>query len=146
METLDEIINEAIKRLDKQNDSQLAKAIGVTHVTIHNWRTRRSTPDNYAIVQLAKLLGRSPMEILGIIEAEKAKSEERKEYWQDFLAGLLDTTKKSGAIVALMFASYTTGIQKVEAAPAPPNNVYYVKRRIRKLLKALGFQKSVPQP
>ena len=117
METLDEIINEAIKRLDKQNDSQLAKAIGVTHVTIHNWRTRRSTPDNYAIVQLAKLLGRSPMEILGIIEAEKAKSEERKEYWQDFLAGLLDTTRKLSAIGALTLASYTTGIPKAEAAP-----------------------------
>ena len=131
MQTIDEILNETLKKLGKTTDSELAKAIGVTKQTISNYRLKKSTPDNFAIVQIAGILNRSPLEILGIIEAEKAKTPERQEYWADFLSGLLDTTKKLSVIAALTCASYTTGITKAEAAPNAARhitqNVYYVK-------------------
>lgn len=108
MQNIDEILDAAQKAIGKDSDRQLAIAIGVTPQTISHYRKRISTPDNYAIVQLAKLLGKSPLELLGIIEAEKAKTEERKEYWSDFLNGLLDTTKKLGVIGVITYASFTT--------------------------------------
>ena len=147
MQTLDEVLNAAIKRLEKQNDSSLARAIGVTHVTVHNWRTRRSTPDNFALVQLAKILGRSPLELLGIIEGEKAKTDERKEYWQDFLAGLLETTKKLGVIGVITCASFTATTPRADAQQttlkAETGNVYYVKRLLRRALGKRLFKFAI---
>lgn len=107
MKNIDEILDAAQKAIGKESDRQLALAIGVTPQTISHYRKRISTPDNFAIVQLAKLLGRSPLEILGIIEGEKAKTDERKEYWADFLNGLPNTTKKLGVIGADTCAGFT---------------------------------------
>jgi len=84
MKDIDEILNASLKAIGKKSDRQLALAVGVTPQTISHYRKRISTPDNFAIVQLAKILGRSALEILGIIETEKAKTNKRREYWADF--------------------------------------------------------------
>lgn len=139
MKNIDEILDAAQKAIGKESDRQLALAIGVTPQTISHYRKRISTPDNFAIVQLAKLLGRSPLEILGIIEGEKAKTDERKEYWQDFLAGLLDTTKKLSAIGAVTCAGFTAttcpaDAQQMSQTSQSNSSVYYVKRLLRRAL------------
>jgi transcriptional regulator with XRE-family HTH domain len=121
MQNIDEILDAAQKAIGKDSDRQLAIAIGVTPQTISHYRKRISTPDNFAIVQLAKILGRSPLEILGIIEAEKAKTDERKEYWTDFLSGLLDTTKKLGVIAVLTYGGFTAPKAEAQTPPRTAN-------------------------
>lgn len=137
--TINELLDTTMAKIGKDSDRQLGIAIGVSAQTIHNWRIGRSTPDNFAIVQMAKILERSPLELLGLIEAEKAKTDERKEYWQDFLSGLLDTTKKLGVIAAVTCANYTTGITPTEAAPTAKTTGSPMYIMLKRLLKrALG--------
>lgn len=108
MDNTNELLDAAKRATGLESDRQLAKAIGVSPQALNSWRKGDSHPDSFAVVQIAKILNRSPLEILGIVEAGKAKTEERKEYWQDFLTGLLDTTKKLGVIGAITYASFTT--------------------------------------
>lgn len=115
MENTNELLDAARAAAGVDSDRQLAKKIGVSPQALSLWRKGESHPDSFAVVQIATILKRSPLEILGIVEAGKAKTNERKEYWQDFLAGLLDTTKKLGVIGALTFASYTTGHLKIDS-------------------------------
>lgn len=138
MESIDEILDTAKAKLGAESDNQLAMKIGVQRATISLWRHKKSTPDNFAIVQLAKILGRSPLELLGIIEGEKAKTDERKEYWQDFLAGLLDTTKKLGVIGAITCASFTATTPRADAQQTSQeiNGMYIMLKRL--LRRALG--------
>lgn len=139
MENTNDVLNAAKAATGLDSDSKLAKKIGVSPQALNQWRQGTSHPDSYAVVQLAKLLNRSPLEILGIVEAGKAKTEERKEYWQDFLSGLLDTSKKLGVIGAITCASFTATTPRADAQPTTLKaeaGMYIMLKRL--LRRALG--------
>lgn len=100
MKTLDDVLDAALKKIGKESDRQLSIALGVTASTLSNWRTRKSTPDAYGLMELQKILGIDAREILAIIEAERAKTEERRSYWEEIKAGF----SKSGTSIAVAIA------------------------------------------
>lgn len=130
MQTLNEILDRALQETGKPSDRQLALHMGVAPQTLNHWRMGRSTPDAYALMQLQSILKIDAREILAIIEAERAKTDERKSYWETIKSGF----SKSGTL-ALALALATTLI----AASLPYSNdvvnpdngnVYYVKLAI----------------
>lgn len=100
MNSLDEILNEAVKRIGKESDRQLALKMGVAVTTVSSWRTKRSTPDAYALMELQKILQIDARELLAIIEAERAKTEERRGYWEE----MKKSFSQKGTVIALAFA------------------------------------------
>lgn len=92
MDNTNDLLDAAKSATGVESDRQLAIKIGVSPQALNSWRKGNSHPDSFAVVQIAKILNRSPLEVLGIVEAGKAKTDDRKEYWTDFLAGLLDTS------------------------------------------------------
>lgn len=104
METLDDILNAAIKASGANSQADFARKIGVSHPTITNWKTGRSTPDAYALMELQKILKMDARELLAIIEAERAKDEKRREYWQDVKKSFRTTSAAALAAIALFFS------------------------------------------
>lgn len=148
MNNLEEILDKAVKAIGKDSDRQLAIYMGVAVTTVSSWRTKRSTPDAYALMELQKILGIDARELLAIIEAERAKTEERRGYWEEIKRSF----SQKGTVTALALST------ALMLAGTPPNaeasvrkiansdigNVYYVKlttllrvtqRRITDLLK-----------
>lgn len=140
MNNTNELLDAAKRATGIESDRQLAKAIGVSPQALNSWRKGDSHPDSFAVVQIAKILNRSPLEILGIVEAGKAKTEERREYWQDFLSGLLDTTKKLGVIAVLTYGGFTATKAEAQTLPRTANLTVCqcILCKIRRLAKRLA--------
>ncbi len=131
MKTLDEIINEALKAIGETADNQLAIRIGLSRQSVSQWRKKTSSPDSYALMELQKILKVDARELLAIIEAERAKTEERRGYWEEIKKGF----SKKGTVTALALAAAlmlagtppkaSASVSKLGVADI--GNVYYVK-------------------
>ena len=77
-----EWLEEAKKKLKIESDYKLAKIIGIGNAAIANIRKRESGLDNYAASRLEDILELEPMTIIIDMEIQKAKSEEKKKYWE----------------------------------------------------------------
>lgn len=113
METLDEILEAAIKASGASSQSDFARKIGVSQPTVTNWKTKRSTPDAFALMQLQKILKKDARELLAIIEGERAKDEERRKYWHEIKNSFRSTTAAALVTIALFTG---IGIEKSEAS------------------------------
>lgn len=102
MDTLNEIIDAAMQASGKDSDRQLALHMGVSPQTVSHWRTGRNTPDLYALMELQKILKVDARQLAATIEAERAKTEERRGYWEDIKKSF--STKGVSSAVALATA------------------------------------------
>ncbi|WP_375591615.1 helix-turn-helix domain-containing protein [Chitiniphilus eburneus] len=102
MKNLDDIIDEALRTIGETSDAQLAKRIGITRQSVNQWRHRTAAPDMFALMELQKILGRDARELSAIIEAERAKTEERRGYWEEIKKSF--STKGVSSAVALATA------------------------------------------
>ncbi|WP_255992062.1 DUF3693 domain-containing protein [Chitinolyticbacter albus] len=102
MNTLDEILDAAKAAIGKESDRQLALHMGVTPAAISLWRTKKGAPDAYGLMELQKILKVDARELLATIEAERAKTEERRGYWEEIKKGF--STKGVSSAVALATA------------------------------------------
>lgn len=102
METLEDILNEAKKASNATSDADLSRKIGVTGATVSYWRSGRQAPDSYALMQLQGILKVDARELLAIIEKERAKTEERREYWDGVKKSFQKTTATALAGLTLL--------------------------------------------
>lgn len=129
METLDEIIDAAIKASGANSQADFARKIGVSHPTITNWKTRRSTPDAYALMELQKILKKDARELLAIIEAERAKDSNRREYWNEVKKSFRTTSAAALVGLALFLSIGQPNSAEAKEFTIKHDNsyVYYVK-------------------
>ncbi|WP_139799055.1 helix-turn-helix domain-containing protein [Andreprevotia lacus] len=120
MENLEEIIEEAKKASGCESYSDLARKLGVTHGTVSHWRTGRSTPDAYALMELQKLLKIDARQLLAIIEAERAKTEERRGYWEEVKRSF----SSSGSTIAAVALAATIALFGNPSVTAEQANTY----------------------
>jgi len=67
------------------SDYALAKVLDIPRQRISDYISGKVTPDNYAVMKMALLLKRDPLELMAQIEAEAEKNEKKKAFWVDFL-------------------------------------------------------------
>lgn len=103
MNSLSDITTEAKKILNITEDKELAKAIGVTPGTVSHWHNRGSRPDLFALMQLSDILSIDARELLAIVEAEHAKSEQKQEYWEKMKERFSSSKKELMTIIACGF-------------------------------------------
>lgn len=77
----DEWLDKTKKKLSIDSDYKLAKLIGIGNGGIANIR-KRNGMDNYTAVRIAELLEIERMKVIIDMEIQKAKTAEKKEFWQ----------------------------------------------------------------
>lgn len=89
------------------SDYGLGKALQVSNQRIADYYKGKAWPDAYACAQIALALKLDPLEVLADIEAQSAKTEERRVFWQNFIG----RTKKAaaGLLLVLTFISISVG-------------------------------------
>lgn len=122
------LIDKARSLCVPSTDYQLAKKLGISHATLSRCRHRNGTLDNEAATKLADLLQQDRYEVIAIMEAERARTPEKKAFWESQLPRLLP-------VVALL--GITTGVTCITEQVVRPVDTVYIMR-IRRWLRALG--------
>lgn len=77
-----EWLDKAKEKLKLDSDYKLAKIIGINASSISNIRKRDAGIDNYIAARLEDILELRQMTVIIDLEKQKAKTKERKEYWE----------------------------------------------------------------
>lgn len=77
-----EYLDKAKQKLKIESDYKLAKIIGIGSAAISNIRKRNSGIDNYVASRLEDILEMERMTVIIDMEIQKAKSEDKKKYWE----------------------------------------------------------------
>lgn len=125
MRTSISYLEEALEKMGDEPDKRKAERLKLTATALCNYRAGVSRMDNFACIMVGRYLGIDPMKIMAACEEERAKTEEKQEFWRDFRKTL------SGLAIAAALGVTTM------AAPSPAHaytvndgsmtNVYYVK-------------------
>ena len=107
--------DEAKKKLAFESDNAMAVWLGVSRATVSLWRNDVGSMDDYAAAKIAGVLGINPMEVIATANAEREKTEERKEFWQDFY-------KRLGGIAASIIFVVTFIMTPTPSQAAPVLN------------------------
>lgn len=83
--TKTQVLLEATReKLGGVTDYRLAKELSLSRPRISDYRHGRRNADAYACTRIAEVLGKDPLEIIAEVEAEAAKTQERRDYWANF--------------------------------------------------------------
>lgn len=93
MNTVERLLERAKEMAHIQSDYALAKTIQVERATISGYR-RGNKPDTYAIFRLAELAQVNKDAAIAQIEAERARTEAQKTYWQSLVSQTKDLLLK----------------------------------------------------
>lgn len=106
METSKELLLKCKIQMGIKSDYALAKAMEIDSARIANYMAQTRIPDVYAAMKIAEILGRDPLEIIATIEAESAKSDKRRDFWNGFL---LRARKQAAAALGVIMLVLSFG-------------------------------------
>lgn len=109
-------------RLSADSDYAVSQRLGMQYAQFRRYR-KGGTFDNTMAARVAALLDIDPLEVIGDMELERAKTEAAREQW----AKIMERFQRIAAAVAIGSIMGTTAL-----APQPANaaaSLYYVKRR-----------------
>lgn len=86
MQTVDDLLNLAMKATGAKNDSELAKHLGIKPAAVSNYRRGVSLPNAVVCATLAGLTGEPLARVLGIIGEARAISSDEKAVWRRLAA------------------------------------------------------------
>lgn len=98
-----EYLDKAKIALAIKSDYGIAKALKINTSRISDYYKGKRWPDAYASTQIALALKLDPLEVLADIEAQSAKTKERREFWEGFIG----RTKKAAAVLLLVLTFIT---------------------------------------
>jgi predicted transcriptional regulator len=81
METVKNLLNEAIQKNNLKNYAELAKKIGVSQKSINYYKNGKTTPEMFVMMKLAMLTNRKLEEVIAMINIEREKNEKKKNFW-----------------------------------------------------------------
>lgn len=113
------LIDKARSLCTPPTDYELAKRLGIKSSTISRCRRRGGTFDNEAALRLAQFLGQPPLDVIAIMEAERATTPEKRRFWENQLPRCLPLVAIVGAVSGLL----TT---------IPVNSLYIMRSRLRR--------------
>lgn len=103
MKTTAEYLDEVKARLKLPSDYALAKHWGVSKQDISSYRAGNRTLGEDRAIEVAAILGINPAEVLIATHAERAKSDQAREAWENMFQRLTDSFKEkiSGSFINL---------------------------------------------
>lgn len=122
------LLEEARQKLGGVTDYKLAQVMQIPRQRVSEYRQGKWQADNYACARIAEILEKDALEIIAAVEAESAKTEERRSYWRSFRG-----TGRTAILGLLLsgisaFSGQGSPVGNAEAGPlAGSHNVYYVK-------------------
>jgi hypothetical protein len=130
--TQTQVLLEAVReKLGSVTDYAIGKTLQLHQQTISRYHAGTQQADAYACAKFAEVLERDPLEVIAQVEADSAKTDERRAFWAGFPSGLKRTALGSGLLLTSgFFALGLIGGSGTAEAAVNSHNVYYVKLSI----------------
>ena len=77
-----ELLEKVKEKAQTPSDYKLAQILGVSKQKVSALRAEKIKPDAYTYTRIAEILEVDVVEVMAAIELEKAKTEERRLYWE----------------------------------------------------------------
>lgn len=105
------------EKLGDATDYKIAQVLDVSKQNVSEYVRGIREADTYACTKIAMVLEVDPLEVIAQVEAEAARTEKKRAFWQSFFSGL----KRTAHVFALcgMFAFSTLGHVDGGAAKGP---------------------------
>lgn len=107
MNDIQALIDKARELVQPHSYYEVAQRLGIATQTLSRVRNRGGTLDNEAAVKLAALLGQPEIDVINLMERARAKTPEKKAFWEKRLP-------RSLPVVAIM--GITTGVTQFTGA------------------------------
>ncbi len=120
MNIQEKYLNKIAKLTETGSDYAAAKILGITRQRISNYRTGRNSFDNEIAFKIAVMLDMNPSEVIAELNFDKAKTPEKKKFWQEQFRTLRNAT---GLTLFAVLINFPMTYNKVEAAQLNINNV-----------------------
>lgn len=96
------LIDKARSLCTPPTDYRLAKVLGIKTQTLSRVRNRHGTLDNEAATKLAMLLQQDPMDVIALMEVARAKTPEKRAFWESRLPRIVPLVALLEVISGLM--------------------------------------------
>lgn len=118
METARDLLIACKGVLHVETDYKLAKAMDMHNGLMSDYMAGKRIPDVYACMRIAEILDRDPLEIIALVEAERAKNDKRRAFWHLFL-------QRAGKRAAAVTLALAFGFSLVSGfAAGSPNRLF----------------------
>jgi hypothetical protein len=84
-----------------QTDYELAKRTGISKQVISRARRKGGTLDNEGVARLAKFIDQPFMDVLALVELDRAKTPAKKNFWESYAPRLLPSLIAACGLAAL---------------------------------------------
>lgn len=81
---INQLLDEAKKKLKIDSDYKLAKELGFLESEISFWRHGTRAPDAYACFKLAEIVGETPQKLIAQVQSKFARTEHKRLFFQRF--------------------------------------------------------------
>jgi len=85
------LLEEVRKQMDGATNYRIEKKLGISTQRLSDYAKGTAHADAYACAKFAEVLERDPLEVIAQVEADAAKTEERRAFWAGFPSGLRRT-------------------------------------------------------
>lgn len=133
------LLDKYAKTCQGGRDIDVARALGVKHSTVANWKAERAHPDAESIEKMADAIGEPLGEWLAKIEAERARSPANRKVWLRLAA----TFGTSLAIAAVALPSHANGRPNVQTAPGICLLCQNLWRRSKRYWQAIAWPPAI---
>lgn len=146
------LLDRARKMCEPQTWYQVGKRTGIAHSTISRCMKRGGTLDNEGAERLADLIGIDPLTIIRYMEADRAKSENQRAFWEARLPRILAAIPLAlvGIVAANQVSIDTYGFAAFAMLAAPADSTLLYIMRITWIVtgtaRAWRFSSFLAQP
>jgi len=85
------LLEQVRTKLEGATDYAIGKKLGILRQRVSDYRKGDRQADAYACLRFAEVLERDPLEVIALVEADAAKTDERRAFWAGFPSGLRRT-------------------------------------------------------
>lgn len=98
-----EYLNEVKRVKGIESDYKLAKYLGITKQAISGYQQNNRVMDDYTAAKIAKVLGIPEIQVIADANAEREKTEERRDFWRKIAE---DSRSRIAAMLLIMVGVY----------------------------------------
>jgi transcriptional regulator with XRE-family HTH domain len=134
---IEKYLDEVMRKNDYKRDKQLAEWLGVTPVSISNYRHGERFMDNEKCIKLALELDMDPLKIIMATDMDKAEKTGQHSLWEIFSQRMAATAASAALAIGAVTLFLTPDNAQAAQTQAPQagqqtETLYYVKSSIRR--------------
>lgn len=139
-----EYLKEALEKMGNMSDAKKAERLKISRQALSSYQIGNRIMDDFMCILVARELGIDPLEVIAAANMEREKSQERRDFWQDFREKIGITGLAGLLVLTTMTPQPAHAINKSLLMTGAVHYVNYLVRVLRKARQYLhGYRSQI---